>query len=294
MKYWGSEIRVLSDQRVSSSIVSTQTGERLTDQVSSMLALENHIGAILGPISEQTKEYVEASDMLKRLAATSRAHETTLQVRLEKMGGKQGYSPSFQALPAEKLGTLLPLSTALQSVSALFSRATLGYAILHVIAHRFYDSQEDGNTADLAEKHLRDYAKASQEINQLLSDTVVWDLGRAGQDCQCQCPSCSLGVCLCSPHGTATVDQILRETMQGDKQRARQGILVRPPKKESPAARVGLQPGDTVLAIDGQEVSESNLGVVQGAVRKHGPGEEVRLYVRRRSGETQEFLVTRP
>ncbi len=263
------------------------------DQVSSMLALENHIEAVLGPMSEQTREYAEASDSLKRFAATARAHETTLQVRLEKMGHKQGYSASSQALPAEKSGTLPPISSALQSVSALFSRAILGYAILHVMAHRFYDSQEDGNTADLAERHLHDYAKASQEINQLVSDTVVWDLGRAGQDCQCQCPSCSLGVCLCSPHGTTTVDQILRETMQGDKQHDRQGILVRPPKKGSPAARVGLQPGDTVLAIDGQEVSESNLGAVQSAVRKHGQGEEVRLYVRRRSGETQDFLVSR-
>ncbi len=68
--------------------------------------------------------------------------------------------------------------------------------------------------------------------------------------------------------------------------------MVRPPKKV-PAARVGLQPGDVVLAVNGQEVSESNLGAMQAAIRKRGPGEEVRLYVRRRSAETQEFLVTR-
>ncbi len=37
---------------------------------------------------------------------------------------------------------------------------------------------------------------------------------------------------------------------------------------------MGLRHGDTVLAVDGQEVNE----------------EEFRLYVRRRSGETQEFL----
>jgi serine protease Do len=82
--------------------------------------------------------------------------------------------------------------------------------------------------------------------------------------------------------------------MQEDKQHNRQGITVRPPKKGSPAAKVGLQPGDTVLAVDGMEVSESNLGDIQAAIRKHVPGEEVRLYVRRPSAETKEFLVTRP
>ncbi len=198
-----------------------------------MLALENHIEAVLGPMSEQAGEYVEASDALKRFAMTARAHETTLRVRLEKMGGKPSYIASLHDLPAEESRTPPPMSAALQSVSALFSRATLGYAVLHVMAHRFYDSQEDGNTADLAEGHLLDYAKASQEINQLFSDTVVWDLSQAGQDCQCQCPSCSLGVCLCSPHGTTTVDRILRETMQADKQHDHQGIMVRPPKKGS-------------------------------------------------------------
>jgi hypothetical protein len=258
-----------------------------------MLALENHIGAALDRMSEQTREYAEASDMLKRFVVTAKVHETTLQQRLEKMAGIQGYTDSSQALPVERSGTLPPISSALQSVSALFSRAMLGYAILHVIAHRFYDSQENGNTADLAERHLHDYAKASQEINRLVSDAVVWDLGKAGQDCQCQCPSCGLGVCLCSPHGTTTVDQILRETMQGDKQHDRIGIRLRTPRKGSPAGRAGLQPDDTVLAIDGQEVSESNLGAMQGAIRKHGPGEEVRLYIKRRSGETQEVLVTR-
>ncbi len=293
MEYPSSEIRILSDQRVSPDAVSSQTGERLTDQVASILALENQIEAVLGPMSERPGMHAEASEALKRFAATARVHETTLQGRLAKMGGRPGDSGSFQGPPVEGSGTFLPMSSALQRVSALFSRATLGYAILHVMAHRFYDSQEDGNTADLAESHLRDYVKASQEIDQLLSDVVVWDLGQAGQDCQCQCPSCSLGVCLCSPHGTTTVDQILRETMLGDKQHDRLGILVRPPKKGSPAAGVGLQPGDIVLAVDGQEVRESNLGAIQAAIRKHGPGEEVRLYVRRRSGETEEFSVPR-
>jgi PDZ domain-containing protein len=282
----------LSEQRVQENAVSFRTRERLANEVASMLALESHIGAVLGPMSEQAGKYTEASDALKRFAATTRAHETTLQVRLEKIGGKPGYGASFQSLQIEKPGVAPPISALLQSVSALLSRATMGYAILHVIAHRFFDSQGDGNTADLAENHLRDYAKMSLEISQLLSDTVVWDLGQAGLDCQCQCPSCSLGVCLCSPHGTNTLDQILRDTMQADPV-DRQGILVRPPKKGSPASQAGLQPGDTVLTIDGQEVGENNLGAVQATVKRHESGEDVRLHVRRRSGETQEFAVTR-
>jgi hypothetical protein len=263
------------------------------EQVSSAIALEIHMRAFLDWMSEQTREYVEASDALKRLAATAKVHETALQIRLKQIAGREGYRESSQALPVERPGTLPPISSTLQNIYALLSRAMFGYAILHVMAHRFYDSQEDGNTADLAERHLNDYAKVSQEINRIVSDAVVWDLGKAGQECQCQCPSCGLGVCLCSPHGTNTVDQILHETTQGDKQEHRPGIRVRPPRKGSPAVRAGLQPDDTVLAIDGQEVSESNLGAMQGAIRKHGPGEQVRLYVKRGSGETQEVLVTR-
>src|SRR2546427_10468032 len=93
----------------------------------------------------------------------------------------------------------------------MFTQAPLVSQVLPAVAHRFFDSRGEGNTADLAEGHLRDYAETAQALNRIVSDVAVWGLGKAGQECQCKCPSCGLGVCLCSPHGMNTVAAVWRE-----------------------------------------------------------------------------------
>ena len=199
--------------------LSPQKTQLLIDQITNLPALEEKIGSELSLVSDRVMEHTGTTDALRRFGTVIEAHAVALKSRLEKIGGDQANIPRSPSLPQQDLASgksreSQPASSSLQSMYSLFSGAILGYAILHVISHRFYESTGDGNTADMAEKHLRDYAELSQSINNILSDAVVWDLGRIGQECQCQCPSCSLGICLCSPHGTNTVDEIWRKIMQ--------------------------------------------------------------------------------
>jgi acyl-CoA hydrolase len=58
----------------------------------------------------------------------------------------------------------------------IFNRAAIGYAMLHTAAHALGHME----TMEIADRHLRFYAGAVQEINQLMPDVVVWELEKAG------------------------------------------------------------------------------------------------------------------
>lgn len=138
---------------------------------------------------------------------------------------------------------------------------------------------------------MRGYAAAAQEINQMILDAVVSELNQRGQECQCRCPSCALGICLCVPHSTNTINEVWQGTSPSA---LLGGIWVRQPRRDSVVARVGLREGDCVVAVDDQEiVSDLDAGSIQTAVRRRQSGEKIRLRVRRATGEL-EVTVTRP
>jgi putative serine protease PepD len=56
-----------------------------------------------------------------------------------------------------------------------------------------------------------------------------------------------------------------------------------------PAEEAGLQPGDLIVAIDGEPVTDSSELIV--AIRSRQPGDDVRLTVRR-DGDEREYTVT--
>ena len=71
------------------------------------------------------------------------------------------------------------------------------------------------------------------------------------------------------------------------------GVLISQPYLGSPAVKYGLEPGDFILAIDGQSVLP--LPVDKCSERMKGqPGTQVKFLVKKgRTGETQEIVVTR-
>ena len=71
-----------------------------------------------------------------------------------------------------------------------------------------------------------------------------------------------------------------------------EGIYVQTPKQNSAATKAGLDCGDVILAIDGHEFE--SWGGIQSAVRNAEPGDEIRLTVRRNSGEIEEVIVVHP
>ncbi len=70
------------------------------------------------------------------------------------------------------------------------------------------------------------------------------------------------------------------------------GILVRQPKANSAALKADLRHGDVIVAADDQHVQ--TYQELQSEIRKHEPGEEVRLRVNRGLSEPLEVTVTRP
>ncbi|MGQ0668407.1 MAG: hypothetical protein ACT4PO_01815 [Actinomycetota bacterium] len=73
-----------------------------------------------------------------------------------------------------------------RSPCAALTETALGYAVLHALAHRFYEV----DTANLADQHRTNYLQAVQAVHQAIADAVVQELQDAGHACRCECPAC--------------------------------------------------------------------------------------------------------
>ena len=96
-----------------------------------------------------------------------------------------------------------------------------------------------------------------------------------------------MGVCVCAPHGTATVVQAWLETAPAT---AEAGIMVRPPRANSAAAGSGLREGDVILAVDDQAIE--TVPQLQAAIRGRERGQEMKIRIRRGQGSPVEITVT--
>lgn len=263
-----------------------------------MEALESRIDDTLKRECETVGKYEIAAQLFDQLRNTVSNHRKELQSRLStsnhgaSLASKNSYdrvpiSEPFDLLEPEKKNKS-QVSNALDEIYMLLSHALFRYIILHAMSHRFFQSTGDNNTADLAEKHLRDYAIGMQQINQLISDITVLELGDFGFDCQCQCPSCGLGLCLCAPHGITTINKIFREVVPLD---PLGGILVRPPKANGAAIRAGLKAGDIILEADGVKIN--GWMDIQVAIGKHQSGGKMKFKVKH-GEDIREILVKIP
>ncbi len=265
-----------------------QTG--LRPYIAELAALEQQIEAVLHRLVDAVSVHPDAAVAVRHFQEVVGSQRKTLQARLEAIEG-------IASVPARSFGTppfpttersgdeARTVSAALHEIYAAFAYAAFGCAMLHARAHRFFDR----TTADLVEQHLRNYAEAAHTIHRLISDAVVWELGKQGQECQCMCPSCGLGICVCAPHGTLTVAEAWGEPTPAA---AEGGMLVRPPRANSPTARAGLRAGDMIVAVDDQEIH--SVDDLQLLIRQHSPGEEIRLHVRQPSGDLLDLVVARP
>jgi class 3 adenylate cyclase len=277
---------------------------KLRDHIVAMLGIEQQIRAAIEPISQAVQGHAESSAFLARVRAMAEDHIGALRIRLM---GIEVREPAL--LPASRPGDIsqrLPgvpsaASSALQTLYALLSQATFGYSILHVVAHRQLDSPwaiEEGNTADLAEELLREYARALEVLDAKGCEVAVWELSREGLECRCVCPSCSLGICLCWVHGIATVVDARKPVLTGDSGPAQTGLPVAPPRKDSVALVAGVGAGDAIVAIDEQRVGtegdlNANIGGFQKAITAHARGELIRLKVRNASGDIRNVQLAR-
>lgn len=237
-------------------------------------------------------------EILERATASSPAMHSETVSALEGIRATNQHQRAALAAHRQRIGPeapsarVLPIARSLGTVYGALNELAFGYSLLHAKAHRAFDSQADGNTADVAESHLRAYTAAIQQLALFSSDIVVHELASEGRDCLCQCPACGLGLCLCASHGMNTVRQAWQETIP---QPPDGGLRVRWPRAGSEAERAGLVEGDQVLAIDGHEIkTDLDTSAVQTAIRAHASGDPVRLRVLRQGSGPIEMTARRP
>jgi hypothetical protein len=262
--------------------------------LSDMMALERQLEGVVDHLGPFAAVQPKAAAALDRYQGMVRAHRAALDERAQVIGGQIPDRPAAILAIPTPLAAILPehaVSQVLHTLYAGFNHVAFGYSLLHIAAHRAFDSIEPGSTAELAETHLRDYAGAIQELNQMVSDAMVWELTGLGHDCECKCPACSLGLCLCSPHGTLTINQVWEETRPAAPDG---GLWVRPPWSTSMADQAGLGAGDRILTVDEQAIaSDWDVPTLQKGIRAHQAGEAIRLGVQRATGEIEEVILRR-
>jgi hypothetical protein len=173
--------------------------------------------------------------------------------------------------------------TTLRAAYTAINDAAIRYAELTTMAFRLYEPP----LRELAPKHLRDYAEAAQQINQLIAPAVAAELRGQGLECQCVCPMCTLGACGCVAISTRNVNAAWRETAPPAD--SPPGLLLQPPRPDCEVARAGLRGGEQLLAIDDRPIGV--FTEVQAAIREHPAGEDLRFRVQRGAAEPEEVHV---
>lgn len=255
---------------------------------------DHQIGELLAHLCSVIAEQREA--LATRLAALDRGEgaETTDAASDGATGARQGGPPS---------AVLERISSALTQVMAAQVRL---YTTARLMA--------DASTCELTAGHLRVCAEAQKVITWLLPDAVGQELAdQEGLGCQCRCPACSVGVCLCVRNSTDTAlhawlglapfrtrglpatDDVntLLDRWSLTRLGAGRGVaLAGDPRPGTPLAATGLRRGDRILEIEGVTV-DANADV-QEAITGREPGTELRLTVQRAAGAVSDLVVPLP
>ena len=254
----------------------------LRRQVAQMVALEGDIEGTLEHQLEKGQAHPETAAAVRQCHEMASSHREALEAHLERLGG-DGSEPTETAVAAlfglvgDAVGIRTQtLSSVLRGDYTAFNYAAISYAVLCEMGLRLYDPP----VREMAWRHLRAYAEAAQQINQLIASVVTWELEQQGLECRCICPMCSMGACGCVAAGTYYINEAWRETTPsiGEVER---GFLLQPPRAGSPLAVAGVQGGERLLEVDDQPVA--TIAEIQTAIRKHPLGEEVGVLVQRGS-----------
>jgi hypothetical protein len=271
-----------------------QTHNRLHRHMINTVALEIDIEQALAQLSEAVSGHAQAEALFEEFCQMVKSQHEALEARLRSIISDV---PDFDrtttttALSEVSQESDYPVSTSLQHLYTLFSQAIMAYTTLQPLTLRFHDGWASGeeNSARIVRQHTINYVTALQKINQLIHDVVVWEMDQEGLECQCTCPSCGLGVCLCAAasrhllgHAWTEVGPIVID----------KAITVVPPKSASTAAKAGLRGGDKIIAVDGHELDM--YSEIQDVVSSHKSGEHIALQVQRTSGERVDIAVEIP
>jgi len=169
------------------AVFTAELGEKnmktMLDYLGDMLSLEGHIEEALDRQLGTTKDHTVANAAVQRFHDMVKANKIKLEKHIEGMADLKG-NP-VKELGANLLGKAAGvvnmvrtegISKSLRDDYVAFNLAAISYSMLDTTARALGDKK---STA-LADEGLRDYASAAQEINQIISEVVVWELEKDG------------------------------------------------------------------------------------------------------------------
>ncbi len=266
--------------------------DRLRTALIELMDVEMMIQTTLANSTKQVEPHPQARACMAEIEALAGDHIDAILARINSASDDAFTAPAHPSL-ARSGGTWLsdfhPISSSLRQTYALLNEAIIGYSMIQPIATRFRDSPmaaDTGTTAHITRQHTQDYLAAAGRILDVIHEAVIWELNQGGLECSCSCPSCGLGVCLCSVSSRG----ILNSAWASSAPNPADGIMVQRPRTESPAAISGLREGEVVKAVDGQSIHTT--ADLQSAISEHSVGEKFTLQLER-DGEMVDIAITR-
>src|SRR5687768_15626382 len=162
-----------------SSDVREKHEQTVADYVGDMVALESHIEEALDRQLKETQDDPEAAAAVQGFHDMVKGNRDALKAYQEQVGSTAG-NP-LAAVGSAILGKAAGLidmirtegiSKSLRDDYTAFNLAAIGYTMLNATALALGDQ----TTASLAERHLRSYAGAIQQINHIIGGVVLREL----------------------------------------------------------------------------------------------------------------------
>lgn len=261
---------------------------RLHQHMAQLVALETSIVKLLEHQLDAVAVYPDGTTIIQEFTRLAQNHRQALEARLDEVSNNV-FVPN-KADQDFQIDSAHPMSTTLRRNYVSLNEAIIDYTTLRVIALRFRDSPVagGGNTADLADQHIRDYVGAIRKISQLIHDVVVWELEQEGLSCKCTCACCGIGVCICNVYNRETLSNAWIEAgpIADDSK-----FTMVPPKPGSNAATAGLKSGDLIIEADGRKIE--SYGILYEVFDGHEPGDSIELQVSRNCGKLTSISVVR-
>jgi PDZ domain len=249
--------------------------------VADLLACEGDVAGRLERARVLAAGNPDALAVFDRFRPLVQAHRDQLASYLSNSGGAGPGGETARHRPAPTEPAIL--SEFLRELSLAFHDCALTCGMAYEVALRLLEPR----LREILPEHLKVHVAAAQDVSKLLPGIVASELARGGLHCLCTCPMCGLGACACISWGTEFLVDALRGTAPAET--APSGFVLLPPTRDSTLARAGVQGGDVIIEVDGQSVPGRTE--IQAALRKHAPGDEVRLVILSGSGTPRELVV---
>ncbi len=256
--------------------------ERLTE----MLDIERRIALKAAWMAAGPWDDRPAAGLLSAAIAAAETHVRRIETRLTSFGCEPVARPELR--PPARVPDRA--SDALRLLFTLLSEAVVGYAALAPVANRFRDSAitaPNGMTSHIARDNSQQHLALMGRIGGAIQAVVLRELANVGLECQCVCPACGLGLCVCGLGARAGFNEAWLAARPVTDEAE---LAIPAPRASSAAARAGFLQADRLIAGDGATLI--SYPQLQTTINAHQMGEPV-TFVVDRSGSRRNITVIR-